>query len=130
MHGDDVIRFLLCACERVTSVGVVYPGMFPILVIGLRDCVGGSLGRSDWLDRLSWWAWLAGHFSSMLLCAALPYVVPLNLHRRCCQVVLSVYKACCDVNYFSGKLVSSSVMLAASDCSVGTSRAMHHCMLP
>ena len=48
------------ACERVTSVGVVSPGIFPILVIGLRDCVGGSLRRSDWLYRLSWWAWLAG----------------------------------------------------------------------
>ena len=58
--GDDVIWFLLCDCERVTSVGVVSLGMFPILVIGLRDCVSGSLGRSDWVDRLSWWAWLAG----------------------------------------------------------------------
>ena len=36
----------------MTSVGVVSPGMFPILGIGLRDCVGGSLGHSDWLDRL------------------------------------------------------------------------------
>ena len=32
--GDDVMRFLLCACEHETSVGVVSPGMFPILVIG------------------------------------------------------------------------------------------------
>ena len=45
---------------RVTSVGVVSPGMFPILGIGLRDCVGGSIGRSDWLDQLSWWEWLTG----------------------------------------------------------------------
>ena len=54
------MRFLLGACERLTSVGVVSPGMFLILVIGLRDCVGGSLGRSDWQDRLSWWGWLVG----------------------------------------------------------------------
>ena len=58
--GDDVMRFLRCTCERVTSVCVVYPGMFLILVIGLRDCVGGSLGRSDWQDRLSWWAGESG----------------------------------------------------------------------
>ena len=50
----DVIRFLRCACERVTSVGVVFPGMLLILVIGLLDCVGGPSGRYDWLDRLSW----------------------------------------------------------------------------
>ena len=55
--GDDVMRFLLSACERFTSVGVVSPGMFLILVIGLRDC----LGRSDRRDRLSCWAWLVGH---------------------------------------------------------------------
>ena len=58
--GDDVIRFLLCACERATSVGVVSPGMLLILVIGLLDCVGGPLGCLDWLNRLSWGAWLAG----------------------------------------------------------------------
>ena len=56
--GDDVIRSLLWTGVRVTSVGVVSPGMFPILGIGRRDCVGGSIGRSDWLDRLSWWEWL------------------------------------------------------------------------
>ena len=58
--GDDVMRFLWCAGEHVTLGCVVSPGMFLILVIGLRDCVGGSLGRSDWQDRLSWWAWLVG----------------------------------------------------------------------
>ena len=58
--GDDATRFLLCAGERATSVGVVPPGMLPILVIGLLNCVGGPLGRSDWLNRLSWEAWLAG----------------------------------------------------------------------
>ena len=41
-------------------MGVISPGMLPILVIGLLDCVGGPLGCSDWLGRLSWWAWLAG----------------------------------------------------------------------
>ena len=58
--GGDDIRFLLCACGRGTSVGVIAPGMLQILVIGLLDCVGGPLGCSDWLGRLSWWAWLAG----------------------------------------------------------------------
>ena len=49
----------------MTSVGVVSPGMFLILVTGLWDCDGGSLGRSDWQDRLSWWAWLVGRPMSM-----------------------------------------------------------------
>ena len=63
--GDDIIRFLRCAWERVTSVGVVSPGMLPILVIGPLECVGGPSGRYDWLDRLSWGAWLAGRPMSM-----------------------------------------------------------------
>ena len=41
-------------------MGVIPPGMLPILVIGLLDCMGGPLGCSDWLGRLSCWAWLAG----------------------------------------------------------------------
>ena len=45
--GGDDIRFLLCACVRGTSVGVIPPGMLPILVIGLIDCMGGPLGCSD-----------------------------------------------------------------------------------
>ena len=69
--GDDVIRFLQCACERVTSVGVVSPGMLPILVIGLLDCVGGPSGRYDWLDWLLWGAWLAGHPMSVLSAVAI-----------------------------------------------------------
>ena len=56
--GADDIRFLLSACERGTSVGVIAPGMRPILMIGLLDCVGGPLRCSDWLVLLSWWAWL------------------------------------------------------------------------
>ena len=63
--GDDVMQFLLCAYERVTSVDVVSPGMLLILAIGLLDCVGGSLGRSDWQDRLSWCAWLVGRSMSV-----------------------------------------------------------------
>ena len=63
--GGDDIRFLLCACGRGTSVGVIAPGMLQILVIGLLDCVGGPLGCSDWLGRLSWWAWLAGRRMSV-----------------------------------------------------------------
>ena len=58
--GGDDIRFLRCACVCGTSVSVISPGMLPILVIGLLDCVGGPLGCSDWLGQLSWWAWLAG----------------------------------------------------------------------
>ena len=52
--GDDVIRFLRCTYERVTSVGVVSTGMLPILVIGLLDCVGCPSERYHWLNRLSW----------------------------------------------------------------------------
>ena len=63
--GGDDIRFLLCACGRRTSVGVIAPGMLHILVIGLLDCVGGPLGCSDWLGRLSWWVWLAGRRMSV-----------------------------------------------------------------
>ena len=66
--GGDDVRFLLCACVRRTSVGVISPEMLPILVIGLLDCVGGPLGCSDWLCRLSWWAWLAGR--RMSVCGA------------------------------------------------------------
>ena len=46
-------------------MGAIPPGMLPILVIGLLDCVGGSLGCSDWLGWLSWWAWLAGRRMSV-----------------------------------------------------------------
>ena len=63
--GVDDIQFLLCTCGRGTSAGVIAPGMLPILVIGLLDCVGSPLGCSDWLGRLSWWAWLAGHRMSV-----------------------------------------------------------------
>ena len=55
--GDDVIRSLLCTGVRVTSVGVVSPGMLLILGIGLRDCAGGSIVGCDWLDQLSGWEW-------------------------------------------------------------------------
>ena len=34
-------------------------------MIGLLDCVGRPLGCSDWLGRLSWWAWLACRRMSM-----------------------------------------------------------------
>ena len=58
--GYDVTRFPLCASKHATSVGVVPPGIMPILVIGLLGCGGSPLGRSDWLNRFSWEAWLAG----------------------------------------------------------------------
>ena len=85
--GDDVMRFLVGACERATSVGVVSPGMFPILVIGLRDCVGGSLGRSDWQDRLSWWEWLMGH--PMSVRSAAVFYAPVCCLAVCCAAELS-----------------------------------------
>ena len=46
-------------------MSVISAKKFPILVIGLSDCVGGPLGCSDWLVRLSWWAWLAGRRMSV-----------------------------------------------------------------
>ena len=46
-------------------MSVISAGMLPILVIGLFDFVGGPLGCSDWLDRLSWWAWLVGRRMSV-----------------------------------------------------------------
>ena len=57
--GYDVTRFPPCASKRATSVGVVPPGIMPILVIGLLGCGGRLLGRSDWLYRSSGQAWLA-----------------------------------------------------------------------
>ena len=100
-----------------TSVGVIAPGMLPILVIGLLDCVGGPLGCSDWLGRLSWWAWLAGHRRSSSLDAApvtgsllyyapvaLLCVVPLKSLRGYCSAV-RIVSGLLGVDYFSGKLV-------------------------
>ena len=56
--GANNIRFLLNACERGTSGGVIAPGMLPILVIGLLDCVGRPLRCYDWLVLMSRWGWL------------------------------------------------------------------------
>ena len=59
MPGEaDDIQFLLSACERATSVGVIAPGMLLILVVGLLDCVGGPLRCSGWLALMSRWVWL------------------------------------------------------------------------
>ena len=63
--GGDGIRFMLCAGGRGISVAVIAPGMLPILVIGLLHCVGSPSDCSDWLGRLSWWAWLAGRQMSV-----------------------------------------------------------------
>ena len=63
--GGDDIRFQRCACVRGTSMSFISPGMLPLLVIGLLDCVCSPLGCSDWLSRLSWWAWLAGRRMSV-----------------------------------------------------------------
>ena len=56
--GTDDVQFLLSACERGTSVGVITPGMLPILMIGLLDYVGDPLRCSDWLALMSRWVWL------------------------------------------------------------------------
>ena len=63
--GADDIPFLLSACECGTSVGVIAPGMLPIQVNGLLDCVGGPLICSDWLALMSRWVWLYCHRMSM-----------------------------------------------------------------
>ena len=106
--GVGDIRFLLCACGRGTSVGVIAPGiMLPILVIGLLNYVGGPLGCSDWLGRLSWWAWLAGQRMSMqgtvVVC---PGVVKILLFYApvCCLAV------CCAAE------ISSWLLFGGTDC--------------
>ena len=63
--GGDDIRFQRCACVRGTSVCVISAGKLPILVIGPFDGEGGPLECSDWLGRLSWWAWLAARRMSV-----------------------------------------------------------------
>ena len=63
--GGDDIRFQRCACVCGTSVCVISVGKLPILVIGLFDGEGVPLGCSDWLGRLTWWAWLAARRMSM-----------------------------------------------------------------
>ena len=46
-------------------MSVISAGILPILVTGLFDREGGPLGCSDWLGRLSRWAWLAGRRMSV-----------------------------------------------------------------
>ena len=58
--------------------------MLPILVIGLLDCVGGPLGCFDWLGRLSWWTWLAGHrmsvHSAVVVCPGVVVRIEYKMH--------------------------------------------------
>ena len=81
--GGDDIRFLLGACGHGTSLGVISPGMLPILVIGLLDCVGGPQGCSDWLVLMSRWVWLCSHrmivLGAVVVC---PGVVRIEYKRR------------------------------------------------
>ena len=44
-----------------TSVSVIAPVEARILVIGLSDRVGGSMGHSEWLLLMTRWAWLWCH---------------------------------------------------------------------
>ena len=54
---NDII-YLQCVSVRRTSVGIIAPVEAEILVIGLSDRVGGSMGRAEWLLLVSRWAWL------------------------------------------------------------------------
>ena len=51
--GDDVIRVLRGACQRVNLLGVISPGTLMILVIGRLECVGSPSGCYYWLACLS-----------------------------------------------------------------------------
>ena len=53
--ADDILS-LQCVSVRGTPVGVIAPVGAAILVIGLSDRVCGSMGRSEWLLLVSWWA--------------------------------------------------------------------------
>ena len=55
--ANDIIS-LLCVSVCRTPVGVIAPVAAEILVNGLSDQVGGSVGRSEWLLLVSRWAWL------------------------------------------------------------------------
>ena len=55
------IIFLQCVSVRGTPVGVVAPVGAAILVTGISDLVGGSMGRSEWLSLMSRWTWLWCH---------------------------------------------------------------------
>ena len=106
-----------------TSVGVIAPGMLPILVIGLLNCVGGPLRCSDWLGRLSWWAWLPGRRmsvrSAVVVC---PGVVRIEYKRRVLAgssvldaapvtgSLLFYAPACCAAD------ISSWVLFGSTDC--------------
>ena len=55
------VQRLQCVGVRGTTVGVVAPVGVTIKVTGLSGLVGGSMGRSEWLSLMSWWAWLWCH---------------------------------------------------------------------
>ena len=61
---DDIL-FIQCVSVRGTPVGVVAPVGAAILVIGLSNRVGSTMGRSEWLSLVSRWAWLWCHQISM-----------------------------------------------------------------
>ena len=55
------VLFLQGVSVPGTPVGVVAPVGAAILVIGLSDLVGGSMGHSEWLSLMSRWVWLWYH---------------------------------------------------------------------
>ena len=126
--GANDIRFLLSACERGTSGGVIAPGMLPILVIGLLDCVGGPLRCSEWLVLMSWWVWF--YCRRMSACGAVvvyPGVVRIEYKRRALVGSSSLDAApvtgsllfyapvCCLANNCTTE-VSSWVLFGGTDC--------------
>ena len=54
--ANDILS-LLCVSVCGTAVGVIAPVRAVILVIGLSDRVGGSVGRSEWLLLVLRGAW-------------------------------------------------------------------------
>ena len=44
-------------------------------MIGMFDGEGGPLECSDWLGRLSWWAWLAARRMSVRICPGGVWIV-------------------------------------------------------
>ena len=80
--ADDILS-LQSVSVRGTPVGVIAPVEEEILVIGLSDRVGGSMGCSEWLLLMSWWAWLWCHqISARGVAVICPCVVGIEYKSR------------------------------------------------
>ena len=124
--ADDILS-LQGVSVRGTPVGVIAPVGAAILVIGLSDRVGGSMGRSEWLLLVSRWAWLwcqpisvrggaviypgvfrIGYKGRALLGSssldAAPFVGPLDFLCVCYSAVVTVSDLLCS-DCFAGELV-------------------------